>query len=209
MVSIQPLEKVLADLAGLVLILGIETSVDQTNLKVEFVDKMLAGKLSSEDAGRFAALPPETIAFTMLLLQQRIAQSHQAGGANQPSATFPPYQEPDAGEQSRQKKRPRGTQPGHQGTRRPTPTPNRTRKHQCNACPDCGGKLKRTGDRRERLSEDIPEDIKSVVNKDVIHRDYCSQCQKRIEPRVPNVLPYCTPATARWFSRRCFIFCWG
>ncbi|MCR9120034.1 MAG: hypothetical protein NXI22_24110 [bacterium] len=78
--------------AGWVLIVGIQTSIDQADLKVEFVDKILAGKLSSEDDGRFAALPPETIAFTMLLLQQRIAQSHQAGGANQPSATIPPYQ---------------------------------------------------------------------------------------------------------------------
>ncbi|MCR9117425.1 MAG: IS66 family transposase [bacterium] len=127
-----------------------------------------------------------------MAIQQRVAQSQQATGANQPSATIPPYEKNNASNRKSKHKRKRGGKPGHQGTRRPTRIPDRTREHQCENCPDCGGKLKRTDERRDRFSEDIPEDLKSVVTKDVIHRDYCPKCQKRVEPRLPDVLPNCT-----------------
>jgi len=157
----------------------------------EFLDKMLAGTLRPEDAQRFAALPAEVIAFTMLALQMRMGQTQQAGGANQPSATIPPFQKENTAGSSPKKKRKRGGQPGHKGTRRPKPKPDRTRPHRCDNCPDCGGKLRRTKEKRERLTEDIPENLKSVVTKEVIHRDYCPKCQKRVEPKLPDVLPGC------------------
>lgn len=47
-------------------------------------------------------------------------------------------------------------QPGHVGrTRDPLPEPDRTREHRLDQCPDCNGKLRRTGDTRSRRSEDI------------------------------------------------------
>ena len=152
---------------------------------------MLAGTLSPEEAEQFAALPAEVIAFTMLALQMRLGQSQHASGANQPSATIPPFQKENKNGSSRKKKRKRGGQPGHKGSRRAKPAPDRTREHESESCPDCGGKLRRTGETRERLSEDIPENLKSVVTNDVIHRDYCPKCQKRVEPKLPDVLPNC------------------
>ena len=71
------------------------------------------------------------------------------------------------------------------------PAPDRTRTQKLDACPDCGGKLKDTGDTRERITEDIPEDLKPVITKDIIHRDWCPKCKKRIEPKPPDVLPHC------------------
>ena len=32
---------------------------------------------------------------------------------------------------------------------------------------------------------------KPVVTKDIIHRDYCPCCQKRVTPKLPDVLPGC------------------
>ena len=91
------------------------------------------------------------------------------------------------------RRRKRGGQPGHAGrTREPLPEPDRIREHQLPRCPDCQGKLKRTGETRRRRSEDIPEDLKPVITEDVLHRDYCPQCRKRVEPKLPDVLPNCT-----------------
>ncbi|WP_261344143.1 IS66 family transposase [Rubripirellula tenax] len=70
--------------------------------------------------------------------------------------------------------------------------PDRTREHMLPCCPDCQGPLKRTGDTRKRRSEDIPEDLKPVITEDILHRDYCPACQKRVEPKLPDVLPRCT-----------------
>jgi hypothetical protein len=59
-------------------------------------------------------------------------------------------------------------------------------------CPECQGKLVVTGETRSRRSEDIPEDLKPVVNEDIIYRDYCPRFKKRFEPRVSDLLPSCT-----------------
>ena len=69
------------------------------------------------------------------------------------------------------------------------PEPDRVREHHLPRCPDCQGKLKRTGATRRRRSEDIPEDLKPVITEDVLHRDYCPQCRQRVEPKPPDVLP--------------------
>ncbi len=45
---------------------------------------------------------------------------------------------------------------------------------------------------RTRYTEDIPADLKPVATEHTIHRDWCTACKKRVEPRVPNALPQCT-----------------
>ncbi|MEM8910276.1 MAG: IS66 family transposase [Planctomycetota bacterium] len=107
---------------------------------------------------------------------------------------MPPYEKPSAkSKKPKGKKRKRGGQPGHTGRTRPQlPDPDRTREQQCEVCPDCGGNLRRTGQTRTRRSEDIPEDLKPVITEDTIHRDYCPSCDKRVEPKLPDVLPRCT-----------------
>jgi transposase len=145
---------------------------------------------------RFASSAPECVAFTLLALQQRIASTQQAAGAHTPSAAVPPYAKENtksAGAKSKSRRRKRGGQPGHAGrTREPLPEPDRIREHQLPRCPDCHGKLKRTGQTRRRRSEDIPEDLQPVITEDVLHRDYCRRCRKRVEPKLPDVLPNCT-----------------
>ena len=97
------------------------------------------------------------------------------------------------GAKLKSRRRKRGGQAGHAGrTRESLPEPDRIREHQLPRCPDCQGKLKRTGETRRRRSEDIPEDLKPVITEDVLHRDYCPQCRKRVEPKLPDVLPNCT-----------------
>lgn len=157
-----------------------------------FLDKVMNNQLSESEAFALARSAPETIVFTMLALQQRIAGSAQATGPNTPSAAIPPYAKETAKPKS-VKGNKRGGQKGHVGrTRPPLPDPDRTREHQHDRCPECDGQLRRTGDTRTRRSEDIPEDLKPVITQDILHRDYCPRCKKRVEPRLPDVLPRCT-----------------
>lgn len=160
-------------------------------IDVTVLDKVMNNQLSECEALALARLEPETIAFTMLALQQRIAGTTQSTGPNTPPATIPPYSKPPAVPPKGKKKR--GGQAGHTGrTRPPLLDPDRTREHQHDRCPDCDGELKRTGDTRTRRSEDIPEDLKPVITEDTLHRDYCPNCKKRVEPKLPDVLPRCT-----------------
>ncbi|MCH8150241.1 MAG: transposase [Planctomycetes bacterium] len=43
-----------------------------------------------------------------------------------------------------------------------------------------------------RTIEDIPEEIEPVVTEHTIHRDYCPNCQKHVEPVVPDAMPKAT-----------------
>ena len=166
----------------------VDHAVDSTLL-----DKVMNNQLSESEAFALARSAPETIVFTMLALQQRIAGAAQATGPNTPSAAIPPYAKETTKPKSVQGKNKRGGQSGHAGrTRPPLPDPDRTREHQHQRCPDCDGELRRTGQTRTRRSEDIPEDLKPVITEDILHRDYCPHCKKRVEPKLPDVLPRCT-----------------
>lgn len=157
------------------------------------LDKLLSNQLSEADARQFASGDLECTVFTLLALQQRIAGGKPATGPNTPSSVIPPYEKPATKPKKTKGKKKRGGQPGHPGrTRPPLPQRDRIRDHRCESCPDCGGQLKRTTETRTRRSEDIPEDLKPVITEDVLHRDYCPQCKKRVEPKIPDVLPRCT-----------------
>lgn len=158
-----------------------------------FLDKLLRNQLTEADARGFVSGDPECLVFTLLAIQQCIANASQDVGPNTPSAAIPAFAKPSAKPKNRKDKKKRGGQPGHAGrTREPLLEPDRTREHILDCCPDCHGPLKRTGDKRTRRSEDIPEDLKPVITEDILHRDYCPACQKRVEPRLPDVLPRCT-----------------
>lgn len=158
----------------------------------EFVERFLAALVTEEESRKFALQSVEVIAFTLLTIQARIGDQQTQAGPNTPSSTIPPYEKP-APKPKPKNRRKRGGQAGHTGRSRTRPLqPERTRTHRLKNCPDCGTKLRPTSETRERFSEDIPEDLKPVVTKDVIHRDYCPCCKKRVEPKVPDVLPNCT-----------------
>jgi transposase len=127
--------------------------------------------------------------FFLLRLSTALGSPAPAGGAHTPPGTIPPYAKPSA--TPRRKKR--GAVTGHPGTARPRPEHiDRHRLHQLPACPDCGGELTRTGRTRTRLVEDIPDDRRPEVTEHTIHRDWCPQCQKAVEPVVTDALPGAT-----------------
>ena len=134
---------------------------------------------------------PEAVVFALLELVKQLAQQRAAGAAQShqtpstPSGMKPPYQKPPG----KRRKRQPGAKPGHLGSRRPPPERIDHRKeHRARRCPDCNGPLKRCQETRTRYTEDIPE-IQPEVTEHTIHRDWCPQCEKLVEPVVSDALP--------------------
>ena len=55
---------------------------------------------------------------------------------------------------------------------------------------------------RTRYIEDIP-DIKPEVTEHTIHRDWCPNCRKKVEPAVPDALPGATLGNRSQFGANC------
>ena len=150
---------------------------------------------------------PEAVALFALAMASHVAVLQQAAAAaaspapSTPSGMVPVYQKPAA--KGRRKKP--GAKPGHQGSRRKSPPTIDARvEHRLEVCPCCGGQLQRCQRQRQRLIEDIPEQITPVVTEHTIHRDYCPNCQKHVEPVVPDAMPNATlghhvMALSSWF----------
>ncbi len=156
-------------------------------LDPEFLAAFQAGTLTEAQAGVFAHRDPLEV--KLLLLQLRTALHTLAAGPHTPSGSVPVYEKPNTPARTGQV----GAKPGHMGTARPTPTRlDKTVEHQLPACPDCGGELKRTGRKRTRIIEDLPDDLHSEVTEHTIHRDWCPCCKKQVEPKVADALPGCT-----------------
>ena len=155
------------------------------------IDAALRGQLDDAHARRLHDLGPEAVALAMLAASQRIAelqgQSHgQQSSPSTPSGMMPIYTKPNT---PKRRKRP-GAKKGHSGHRRKTPERIDEREtHRLQRCPCCGGPLQRCQHTRTRIIEDIPEEIAPVVTEHTIHRDYCPQCKKHVEPVVPDALP--------------------
>lgn len=124
------------------------------------------------------------------LLEQEIAELKKQLGKDEPppstpSGMIPPYKKPPAG---RRKKKP-GRKDGHLGTRRATPSHiDHVEPHTLTNCPECGGALGEPVESRSRIIEDIPP-VQVVVTEHIIHRYYCSCCDKIVEPPVDAALP--------------------
>ncbi|MFQ5927952.1 MAG: IS66 family transposase, partial [Terriglobia bacterium] len=131
----------------------------------------------------------EAVIFALLELTKQLAQAQGPQTTpSTPSGMVPVYKKPPA---KSRRKRP-GAKNGHAGSRRHVPEQiDQQQEHKLPCCPDCGGRLKRTGDVRQRYTEDIPaaEEIQPQVTEHTIHRDWCPKCQKRVEPKVPDALP--------------------
>jgi len=134
---------------------------------------------------------PEAVVFALLELTKRLADQQAAAAAQShetpstPSGMKPPYQKPPG---KRHKRRP-GAKLGHHGSRRKPPEPiDHRKKHRAHHCPHCGSRLQRCNETRTRYTEDIPH-IRPEVTEHTIHRDWCPECQKQVEPRIPDALP--------------------
>ncbi len=155
-------------------------------------DALGTGSLSEEQALKIYRQGPEAVVFALLELAKQLADSQEKLNSSvtpsTPSGMIPVYEKPPA---KSRKKQP-GAKQGHPGSRRSPPERIDWRKtHKLPRCPDCGGRLKRTGDTRIRYIEDIPE-VEPEVTEHTIHSDWCPKCKIRVEPKVPDALPNAT-----------------
>ena len=148
------------------------------------------GLLSEQQARDLFRQGEEAVVFALLNLTKQLAE---AQGKTDPSITpstpsgmIPTYKKPPA---KRHGKKRSGGKPGHPGSRRLVPTRiDWEEEHRAKRCPDCNSCLKRCSETRTRCIEDIPE-IQPEVTEHTIHRDWCPQCKKKVEPTVPDALP--------------------
>lgn len=145
----------------------------------------LGAGLTEDQARAIYRQGEEATVFALMTLAGKARES-VAVSPSTPSGQRPIYTKPPA--LSRRKKPGRGK--GHAGSRRPTPDRiDRREEHRCDCCPDCHGELQRCNQRRTRIIEDIPEGIQSQVTEHTVHRDWCPNCKKHVEPVVPDALP--------------------
>jgi len=145
--------------------------------------------LSEDQAESIFAQGRDAVVFALLELSKQLAEARGPRTTpSTPSGMIPVYEKPPA---KSRKKQP-GAKKGHPGSRRRVPDRiDRRETHKLPCCPECGGRLKRTGDTRTRYVEEIPE-IQPEVTEHTIHRDWCAKCKKRVEPKVPDALPKAT-----------------
>ena len=58
----------------------------------------------------------------------------------------------------------------------------------CDACPDCGGKLSGVTDEYDRVVREMKIICENV--KYIVKRRYCRTCKKQVSGKVPNAMPY-------------------
>ena len=106
-------------------------------------------------------------------------------GENTPSSKLP--FKTNASDEKRQRKG--GAKPGHRGHGRKTPSmagPAETLAAPC-TCPDCGGFMKVEKTDRRHVRDYIPEKV--VDHQYLVETSKCKCCGKRVEAKVPEVLP--------------------
>jgi len=148
----------------------------------------LGPKLTAEEAQAIYEQGPEAVVFALLQMAQLLAEQQRkpADSPSTPSGMKPVYQKETT---PRRRKKP-GRKKGHPGSRRPPPPVI----HQqvvlrLERCPVCQTRVTPCQETRTRIVEDIPENINPVVTQYTIHRDWCSQCRQRVEPKVVDALP--------------------
>ena len=160
------------------------------------IDSMALGpELTEEQAKAIFAFGEEAVVFALLKLAKMAAEQNPnqltVGSPDDlscPSGQKPVFVKPNKNNKQRGKKP--GRKKGHQGSRRKQPERiDRTEIHRADRCPDCGGNLNECSDSRDRIIEDIPEDVRIEVVRHVIHRDWCPACRKKVEPVVAEALP--------------------
>ena len=159
----------------------------------ELLAAALRGELSEAQARQLAQCDPAMITLILLALTRRIGelQGRSVGWStpSTPSGMVPVY----AKSAVKRRAKPPGARNGHPGTRRAPPARiDRRVEHRAVTCPDCGGPLQCTQRCRTRIIEDIPEEIQPVVTEHTIHRDYCPDCKKDVEPVVADAMPGAT-----------------
>lgn len=82
-----------------------------------------------------------------------------------------------------------GQKEGHVGYSRHIPERiDEVKEHKLDRCPRCGGVVSDTQEIRERITTDI-EKPRTKNTKHLIHRCYCKNCDKIVEPIIYDALP--------------------
>ena len=152
----------------------------------------LSSGLTQQQAEAIYALGKEAVIYALLKQAQMLAEKNNLPAAIAADPSTPSTQKPAFVKPVRQSRRRRspGRKQGHVGSRRGVPERiDRTVEHRAEHCPDCGSRLKHCSTTRQRIIEDIPETVRVDVVRHVIHRDWCPQCRKAVEPTVPDALP--------------------
>lgn len=175
---------------------------DQQSELDALLEALFRGELTERQADRLAELGPEAARLAWLAANARFAQLQpQASSPSTPSGMVPVYEKPTT---PKRKKKP-GARDGHIGRRRRTPAKiDQKVEHRLEVCPCCGGPLQRCKRQRQRIIEDIPQQITPVVTEHTVHRDYCPSCKKHVEPVVADAMPNATlghnvMALSSWF----------
>ncbi len=91
----------------------------------------------------------------------------------------------------KQPSKPVGAKEGHKAYSRHIPERiDYVKEHKLSRCPDCNAKLGATQEIRQRYVTDVRLISRVKNTQHNIHRKYCPQCKKIVEPQVPNVLPH-------------------
>jgi transposase len=161
----------------------------RSGLDPAVVEAFRAGRLSERQAESLAATDPAELKFLFLQLSAAMAPS-----PHEPSGARAPWEKAvDHADQPKRRAKKRGAKPGHEGHARPAPEQiDHHVTHELPCCPDCQGPLKRTGRKRTRIIEDLADDVRAEATEHTIHRDWCPQCKKQVEPVVPDAMPACT-----------------
>jgi hypothetical protein len=154
------------------------------------LDVTVGPQITADEARAIFAQDQEAVVFALLELARLLAQAEgkcaSLSSPATPSSMKPVHQKPA----TRKRGKKPGRKAGHAGSRRALPERIDQRKtHRAGCCPHCQGRLKRCATTRVRYTEDIPADITPIVTEHTIHRDWCPQCKKSVEPVVPDALP--------------------
>lgn len=151
------------------------------------LEAMLGPELTAEQARAIYEQGAEATIFALLTLAKRTAQKcSSTGSPTRPSGMTPAYEKPS----SRKRRRKAGRSKGHPGSRRAAPVRiDQHQEHTLDACPQCQGPVSPCRSSRQRIIEDIPEDITPVVTEHTIRRYWCARCQQTVEPTVAEALP--------------------
>jgi len=155
----------------------------------------LAAGLTKQQAEQIYALGKEAVVFALLQLAQRAAEPKPnnlpaaiAADPSTPSAQKPVFVKPNNHNSRCRKKA--GRKKGHKGSRRQQPERiDRVVEHRASHCPDCGSKLNRCSRTRDRYIEDLPDKVRIEIVRHIIHRDFCPNCRKAVEPVITEALP--------------------
>jgi len=158
------------------------------------IDAAVRGELRESEVRLLCIQAPEIIILALLAAGKRIAELQGRPGSDAsspftPSGMVPVYEKPSA---KKRRKKP-GAKDGHPGRRREKPKQiTHRRTHRLKRCPHCDGPLQRCERTRTRTTEDIPETTEPEITEHTIHRDYCRNCKRHVEPVVPDAMPGAT-----------------